>query len=776
MKHALEHALLLLSFLELLLSGSLQRNLENKDEFCNRVSSISTTNLQFNSPDLCHRFGSSGKCKTEILKFLVSQDLASEYHPVLDCTCVSDVALKWQRECMSIIDKGLPLIHEHKINSEDQPPFKSVDYLFLLEINCVHDRSVTDEILGVIQSLLKQTNDKQIFQDASAQVGVVLYSSTDKIQFLYARDFSSQFPSDIASFLESKVNWKDCVSPQLSIETGVRVMTRTLGLINREKKFKHRIKLASNKSVVFWHRPYSDLHIVSVLGSSTRHDSNDDDGGSDRDTVRLQQSFDKVMEQYLELLHVPVSLHVVFDKANSVAVLSLGDPSLARRYLDCSHFRKAQTLKALIAAKLGSTLQASLISKGVEFQVHAWEDFKDTFCVLNMCPSLSALYGLSSSFPNKCLLRYGNHYSSKKWYCSELHGWTRKENRKAKIKDFEDVVPLPVAYGSDHADLISTAAGPSDKQGQIELSINQKSESDCKNCPGLNIVGEPRTVQWSSDKPFVREMLDGKVPVVLRGTVAQKWKALESWDMAYLSKNMGTDVLKSVKCTDSYLTFDPDHRSALKLNISLPYSVANMSTSQFFECVESEGPCVDGLKGHYYFGTVPETLKEDVQPNRPLYNTEEDFKAGKQFMWISSAGMITHAHFDQDYNFFVQLVGEKRFTFWSPEQHELMYVYPRVHPLWHKSRINFRDVDVQRFPGFTRARGLQVKLGPGDMLYVPPYTWHYVETLSPSVSLSTWSHDYSLYDHMNSVYKHDHKFDLLQSKRGNPPMQYCVLN
>ena len=25
------------------------------------------------------------------------------------------------------------------------------------------------------------------------------------------------------------------------------------------------------------------------------------------------------------------------------------------------------------------------------------------------------------------------------------------------------------------------------------------------------------------------------------------------------------------------------------------------------------------------------------------------------------------------------------------------------------------------------------------MLYVPPYTWHSVETLSPSVSLSSWS-------------------------------------
>ena len=77
----------------------------------------------------------------------------------------------------------LPSIHEHKINSADQPSFKSVDYLFLLEINCVHDRSLTDEILGVIQSLLKQINDKQIYQDVSAQVGVVYILLQTKFNF-----------------------------------------------------------------------------------------------------------------------------------------------------------------------------------------------------------------------------------------------------------------------------------------------------------------------------------------------------------------------------------------------------------------------------------------------------------------------------------------------------------------------------------------------------------------------------------------------------------------
>ena len=73
---------------------------------------------------------------------------------------------------------------------------------------------------------------------------------------------------------------------------------------------------------------------------------------------------------------------------------------------------------------------------------------------------------------------------------------------------------------------------------------------------------------------------------------------------------------------------------------------------------------------------------------------------------------------------------------------------------------------MTRFPNFAKSRALQVVVEPGDVLYVPPYTWHYVETLSPSVSLSTWSHDYDLYDHMNAIYRHDHKFDLIKDPRG----------
>ena len=95
--------------------------------------------------------------------------------------------------------------------------------------------------------------------------------------------------------------------------------------------------------------------------------------------------------------------------------------------------------------------------------------------------------------------------------------------------------------------------------------------------------------------------------------------------------------------------------------------------------------------------------------------------------------------------------------------------------MWHKSQVNFCDVDLERFPAFSRAKAVQIELGPGDMLYVPPYTWHYVETLSPSVSLSTWSNDYNVYNHMNAIYRHDHKFDLIEDPRGMLKLNIVVV-
>ena len=61
------------------------------------------------------------------------------------------------------------------------------------------------------------------------------------------------------------------------------------------------------------------------------------------------------------------------------------------------------------------------------------------------------------------------------------------------------------------------------------------------------------------------------------------------------------------------------------------------------------------------FSELPNTIKADVSPSRELYGRVADREKSMRFLWISTPGTSTHFHFDQDHNFFAQIVGRKRF-------------------------------------------------------------------------------------------------------------------
>ena len=80
-----------------------------------------------------------------------------------------------------------------------------------------------------------------------------------------------------------------------------------------------------------------------------------------------------------------------------------------------------------------------------------------------------------------------------------------------------------------------------------------------------------------------------------------------------------------------------------------------------------------------------------------------------------------------------------------------------------ESRAAFEAPDLRIEPcrNYTRGAALALTVLAGDVLYIPPFWWHTVETLSPSLSLSTLSRWPQLYIHLNAVYKHEYFFDAL---------------
>ena len=284
-------------------------------------------------------------------------------------------------------------------------------------------------------------------------------------------------------------------------------------------------------------------------------------------------------------------------------------------------------------------------------------------------------------------------------------------------------------------------------------------EDDVLNELNVNLIDK---VQWKRNEPFIEFLFEKNEPTVLVNTSVVEWAALKELTFENLSSIFSDKEHHNVKHTESKLTFDPDiGGEKLSFNITLPYQKVSLTRDELSHAFTQES---DNY-GNYLFAKVSPSLLPHFLPNEMLFRTYEDWLSGQQFLWVSSGGLATHLHTDMDWNCFVQIRGKKRFTLFPPSQHELMYMYPRVHPMWHKSRIDI-DHFSGKYSNFLLASPLQVVLEPGDLLFIPGYTWHYVESLTPSISLSTWSHDHQLRTHMEAVYSHDHKFDLLAHKQG----------
>jgi lysine-specific demethylase 8 len=84
-----------------------------------------------------------------------------------------------------------------------------------------------------------------------------------------------------------------------------------------------------------------------------------------------------------------------------------------------------------------------------------------------------------------------------------------------------------------------------------------------------------------------------------------------------------------------------------------------------------------------------------------------------------------------------QVVGRKYVRLYDPQHTALLYPHESgMHT--NTSRVDLHQVDESACPGFLQAPYTDVVLEPGDMLYMPPKWWHFVQSLTVSFSVSFW--------------------------------------
>jgi hypothetical protein len=112
-------------------------------------------------------------------------------------------------------------------------------------------------------------------------------------------------------------------------------------------------------------------------------------------------------------------------------------------------------------------------------------------------------------------------------------------------------------------------------------------------------------------------------------------------------------------------------------------------------------------------------------------------------IWMGTGGTRTPLHFDSYDNMLVQIVGYKYVRVYGIGETEKLYVIRGaskcdVSAQGNMSAVNCELEDLEAHPLARDAKYQEINLGPGDCLFLPARMWHYVRSLSTSISVNYW--------------------------------------
>jgi hypothetical protein len=97
--------------------------------------------------------------------------------------------------------------------------------------------------------------------------------------------------------------------------------------------------------------------------------------------------------------------------------------------------------------------------------------------------------------------------------------------------------------------------------------------------------------------------------------------------------------------------------------------------------------------------------------------------------FIGSHHVSSQAHCDIGTSIFVMIQGRKRWQFFPPSETALMYPYGQQSNVAYNAGVNVFKPNAEKYPEFTRAKGFEVVIEPGDVLFFPSMWWHAVQNL-----------------------------------------------
>ncbi len=217
------------------------------------------------------------------------------------------------------------------------------------------------------------------------------------------------------------------------------------------------------------------------------------------------------------------------------------------------------------------------------------------------------------------------------------------------------------------------------------------------------------------DGSALRRAIRARSPLVVKDLAAD-WPAFERWTPEQLSARYGT---RDVRVYDASFGAPGQHYMG---------SIDTMPFADFLEQTQTGGR---DLRMFLYnlSHKIPELL-DDVQfPDVGL-----QFSRRFVFSFFGCAGSTTPLHYDIDRGDVLHTVirGQRRIRLFPPESSAALY----RHPCTVRSYVDLDTPDFDRFPALAHAEGYEVRLQPGQTLYMPGGWWHEFHYLEAGMGVS----------------------------------------
>jgi hypoxia-inducible factor 1-alpha inhibitor (HIF hydroxylase) len=215
------------------------------------------------------------------------------------------------------------------------------------------------------------------------------------------------------------------------------------------------------------------------------------------------------------------------------------------------------------------------------------------------------------------------------------------------------------------------------------------------------------------------------------------------WDLPYLEQHMGpAKHTVYVSKTRKFMYFD-DRKLANHSNFREPMKKREWTFSKFVDEYRAHEGRTDEYI--YYQDALTDSVGSNIKRDFIHFNWSWVNERKKRYNWgqltsnlllISQPGNVTPCHYDEQHNFFCQVRGLKRCLLFAPDQFKNLYPFPVAHPCDRQSQVDFDNYDDHKFPNMKSLRGYECILSPGDVLYIPMYWWHHIETTPGELAIS----------------------------------------